>query len=745
MRFLQPEILYFLPAVLIPLLVHLLKMHRYRKVYFSNVALLQSIQTEQRRSSKLREILIMIARMLLIFSLVMAFSQPYIPVDEHQTSVGGQTVVSIYLDNSFSMQAPSENEILLYRAKEEVRNILAGCGPQTQVQLLTNDFSGEEQDFHNPFQVESMLQDIGFSYQTRTFSQICARQDALMEVSGVEPGSDMRYYVSDFQKSGWQLPTHRWEGDSLGRFVFVPLPHQEYANLSLDSLWLDRPLAQAGSPMQLDVMFTNHSGSVLEQVPLRLFVNGNQAGVYSVNAQAQTSGHLTVPIYFNSPGMYSCYLELSDYPVDFDNRLYFSVNVLDKMEVMQVGTLPSVRADKLLRADSWKDGNPQHQGENMWLRKIFSNDSSFVYRWADMETLDLGLLSSQRLIMFHDQGDISSALVSGLRNYVEQGGCLLLLPPWVDLSGKESALEGNTLMDQLLGASYGPWIWDTGKVERIAWEDALFSTGVEEVDENVRLPMVKGYYRLPEARVKTDAVVYTPLMELQTGEDFLSCYTLGKGRIFVLACQPHEAYTDFYQNFSFVVATLNMALLSGDSPRLYYDLQADHAVFLPMRLFENQESRFHIYSVRSGSAPQQNIDVIPRVERVGWELGFFTHQLIGRDGNYIIGVEDEAHRMDKQVLPYKPLYPVSFNVSRLESQQACYGEDELKEWIASCGHKGFYLLNPEKTDLRQRVEQLNMGTELWKVFIIFAFVFALVEILLLRGVSPRISDIRKSR
>lgn len=211
---------------------------------------------ERRRSSKLREILIMIARMLLMFSLVMAFSQPYIPMDGHQASVGGQTVVSIYLDNSFSMQAPSEKEILLYRAKEEVKNILAGYGPQTQVQLLTNDFSGEEQDFHNPIQIESMLQDIGFSYHTRTFSQICARQDALMEVSRVEPGSDMRYYVSDFQKSGWQLPTYRWEGDSLGRFVFVPLSHLEYANLSLDSLWLDRPLAQAGSPMQLDVMFS---------------------------------------------------------------------------------------------------------------------------------------------------------------------------------------------------------------------------------------------------------------------------------------------------------------------------------------------------------------------------------------------------------------------------------------------------------------------------------------------------------
>ena len=52
MIFTNPAFLWGLLAVLIPIAVHLLNFHRYRTVYFSNVARLQELHTESRRSSK---------------------------------------------------------------------------------------------------------------------------------------------------------------------------------------------------------------------------------------------------------------------------------------------------------------------------------------------------------------------------------------------------------------------------------------------------------------------------------------------------------------------------------------------------------------------------------------------------------------------------------------------------------------------------------------------------------------------
>ena len=57
----SPLFLIGLVAVAIPVIVHLFNFRRYRKVYFSNVDYLEQLQTETRRQSRLRQLLILAA------------------------------------------------------------------------------------------------------------------------------------------------------------------------------------------------------------------------------------------------------------------------------------------------------------------------------------------------------------------------------------------------------------------------------------------------------------------------------------------------------------------------------------------------------------------------------------------------------------------------------------------------------------------------------------------------------------
>ena len=81
MSFLNPYLLWGLLAISIPVIIHLFNFRRFRRVYFTNVRFLEELKQQTRRQSQLRHILVMILRMLAIASLVLAFSQPYIPAD----------------------------------------------------------------------------------------------------------------------------------------------------------------------------------------------------------------------------------------------------------------------------------------------------------------------------------------------------------------------------------------------------------------------------------------------------------------------------------------------------------------------------------------------------------------------------------------------------------------------------------------------------------------------------------------
>ena len=55
----SPLFLLGLLALAVPIAVHLFNFRRYRKIYFSNVDYLEQLQSETRRQSRLRQLLIL--------------------------------------------------------------------------------------------------------------------------------------------------------------------------------------------------------------------------------------------------------------------------------------------------------------------------------------------------------------------------------------------------------------------------------------------------------------------------------------------------------------------------------------------------------------------------------------------------------------------------------------------------------------------------------------------------------------
>ena len=275
MRFVHPEILWFLLVVAVPPIIHLLRLRRYKRIYFSNVRLLEQIEQEKKRSARLREIAVMALRMLTLAGVAVAFAQPYLPRDAGTVPVS-QSLVSVYVDNSFSMQAPSRGAVLLEEAKVQAERILRELPPDRPVHLFTNDFSGFETGFISQEEALRCLHDIDYSPLSRSFDQIRAFQKQICEEASMARTERVCYCISDFQKSTFALHSEALREDSTGRFVFVPVRGVDYANLSMDTLFLDMPVLQAGRDMGLRIRLTNRSDREQLQVPLRVYVQWRQ-------------------------------------------------------------------------------------------------------------------------------------------------------------------------------------------------------------------------------------------------------------------------------------------------------------------------------------------------------------------------------------------------------------------------------------------------------------------------------------
>ena len=76
MTFSHPAMLWGLAAVAIPVIIHLLRLRRYRTVYFSNVERLEATSSAQRRHDTIRQWLVLAARVLAIALLALAFAGP---------------------------------------------------------------------------------------------------------------------------------------------------------------------------------------------------------------------------------------------------------------------------------------------------------------------------------------------------------------------------------------------------------------------------------------------------------------------------------------------------------------------------------------------------------------------------------------------------------------------------------------------------------------------------------------------
>lgn len=672
MQFVYPTFLFALLALAIPIIIHLFYFRRFKKVYFTNVRFLKEVKEETSARSKLRNLLVLAMRLLALLFLIFAFAQPFIPRDVEVKT--GQKAISVFLDNSFSMSALSQDAALIDKAKQRAREIIQAYNVEDKFQVLTNDFEGRHQRMLSQEDALSMIDEVGVSPSVRQLSQVLSRQQQALGTSGLE--NHVAYQISDFQRNITDLSTYT---DTLTELNLIPLQSVEERNVSIDSAWFESPVQMLNQTNQLMVKVRNLSGEDAENIRLSIKYDGQTRPVGTLSVEANSSVIDTVNFTINRTGWYTAELAITDFPVQFDDKYFLAFNVAERINVLVIN-----------------EGSP-----NRYLEAAFQGISYFNLTSLPSQNLDYSSFSSYQMIVLNNLNAISSGLSFELQQFMEEGGNLLVFP------GRNAS-----------AGSYQPFLQSIPANELVAWEDVsrqvgsinteefIFNDVFENRSANLNLPQSQGNFKLTQFGSRQEEI----LMTYRDGTAFLSKYRKGKGHLYFCTAPLEEEYNNLVRNGEIFIPMLyKMSISAGESRPIAYTISQDDLI----ESNHQGTSGDIVYKLQG-----EGEEFIPEQRVVGSTVFLSLNNQVQDAGFYQLFLNEESI-LDR----------FAFNFDRQESALTYYSNEELQAMV---GELASVIGTQGNEVLTAKIAERSQGIVLWRLCVILALLFLLAEVLLLR-------------
>ncbi|GHM99087.1 membrane protein [Cytophagales bacterium WSM2-2] len=516
MSFGYPAFLWALFALTIPVIIHLFNFRKTTRIYFSNTRFLKQVKEETTQKRRLKQYLVLASRLLFLFFLVLAFAQPFLPAKEQ---LADQRSIVIYLDNSLSMSTPvAEKTRALDEAIRMAQGIIDLFPAESRYQLITNDFAPFSNSFKTKAEITDLLSQTRLSAVSRSASEVINR----IKEKGVT-----LFWLSDFQKS---TIGNTVSPDSTSQIRLVPLTLEGYANVFVDTAYLDNPFAIGGEKNTLKVVLRNNGKKGVEGLVTKLSINGVQSAATSVNIEPTSFVEIPFDIASGLKGNNKATINFSDFPISFDNDFYFTLGFSKRINVLEI----------------------KAAGSTQYVEKVFGNKDVFSFRSFTSSNLNYSLLSAADLVVVNGLDKIDATLADAINSYKERYGALLLLPGLQpDLISYQKLISA-----PLTKVSEG----ELAELNAPDFQNPFFANVFE--DRSVSLAM-------PHASPVLTWADRSAILRFKNNQPFLSQF----GKIFVLASPLDKKSTDFFNNALYVPVMYRIASSGKKSGQsLYYPL-----------------------------------------------------------------------------------------------------------------------------------------------------------------------------
>lgn len=441
MHFKHPEILYFLFLLIVPILVHLFQLRRFKTSYFTNVRFLKELAVQTRKSSKIKKRLLLATRLLLLTCIIIAFAQPFF---EAKDSKNASNEMYIVLDNSFSMQAKGKKGELLKRAVQE---LLENTPENTQFSLLTNTENFWNTDIKSS---KSSLQNLKYSASPFDLSAIAAKIKAHKSAHK----KDIVFITDAVGLKEKDIKNLDFEEKP---YFIVPEAEQKN-NISIDSVYINQTLENF---YEIGINLSAY-GDDFKPVSTALYNQNKLIAKTIINFDTKKK-----KISFTIPKeAFHGYVSIEDNGLTYDNKLFFSISKNKKTNVINIG-------------------EPE---KSNFLGRIYTS-GEFNYHNFPISSLDYNSLEKQNTIILNELTEIPQALQTTLKAFVSKGGNLVVIP-----AEKTSISSLNALLGNFGKIQFGNLETNNKLITKINFDHPLFSGVFENKITNFQYPKVNSSF-----------------------------------------------------------------------------------------------------------------------------------------------------------------------------------------------------------------------------------------------------------
>ncbi|HTG93094.1 MAG TPA: VWA domain-containing protein [Pyrinomonadaceae bacterium] len=517
MSFLNPLFLLGVAALAAPVLVHLVRRTRARKVQFPALVFVRQIPQRTIRRRTLHNLFLLLLRCLAILLIVLAFTRPFFSGGSSAKETGTNGATVILIDTSLSMRRNQFFADAQRRAEGVVDD--ARTGDQLAVlgfdkrYVVLNRFSADKD------QLRAGIRSIEAGWDGTDYEQALRGAESLLNETK-SSGPRKIVLISDFHTAGWHPATASFKLGNATELQTIDVggnnsePNVAVTNVEARGVVYGQKYLE-----NLAVHVNNFSDTPRDRVQISFQINDQTVDKREISLGSRDNRIIEFTNFNLTEGANRCAIEISSGDFAPDNHFYFTLK-------------RDVPAKALII-----EGASRGRSDSLYLESALTTNDALPYTFTLKTTgaVDPSGVAEYSLVILNDSGPISAALAQGLTKFVEAGGQLIIaIGPHTDVNSFNSSLD--KLSPVVLKE-----VVQTKANETVAITEVKFDHPIFEIfRESGRLSsaQVIGYARSePQA---TAAV----LARFEDGSPTLVEWRKGKGRVLAFTTSLGPSWND---------------------------------------------------------------------------------------------------------------------------------------------------------------------------------------------------------
>ena len=529
--------LWGLILLLLPLLVHLFQFRRIQKIYFSNVNFLKNINTSRIPRNKLKQLFVLIARLIFLLFFILAFTKPTLRYFDGDAN---SEIDGIIIDNSLSL--------------------LNDCG--------TGDCIERAEEILSSYQSVNFLNAIKFNQQKHFSGSVSGREGAVNNIE-IRPTTERLsisnelieelesvVIISDFKPSSLTVVDRLLE-DSI-KVKLLPIEPNYISNVYVDTIYTKGGLNYFEDSI-ISIDLNNTGEEAVDDVLVKLFKGTQQLASSAVNILSNEVITLDFPLMEYGNGEY--FIQIDDKRSSFDNEYFFSLQEPDSIKIALVGLK-----------------------ENDYLRKLYSGRNLFDFKYYSGGSIDYEWIRQADMVILEDLDRIPNWL-----SIDELQGDLLIIPSEnIEIASLENLLSSRVSI--AIDSNYNELDYRT-------LSNPFFAGIFENTEKRMTLPAVQTKYSISNANDILLANGNPYLVRFSSYENKNSIY-LFTGSIAPL--QNHSLFLPVMyriaeqtqginEPLSFELATMPIVIRGVENRSELYQLIGQGKTYIPEVFYNNSE------------------------------------------------------------------------------------------------------------------------------------------------------------